>query len=174
MAANYKYGTQVKSKLSSTKTSLVSVATVNATQDVTKKLNEIMVDLPSSQDNTISPSALRAASRERAKTNKKTITSVPVLPPRPPAIKNKTSLIQKNSVAKVKKSVVVRSLQSSGAKITSSEGEMKTVNESVDYVSKREFLAVKQQLEATDQELQSIQKKLTAMSASQMDMANLL
>ena len=68
----------------------------------------------------------------------------------------------------------MRSQQSSGAEITSSEGEMETVNDRIDYMSKREFLAVKQQLEAREQELLSIQKKLTAMSASQMAMADLL
>ena len=168
MAANHKYSTRGKSKLPLTKTSQVSVATVNATQDVTKELNEIMVDMPNSQGNTVSPSAMRAASRERARTNKKIIKSVPVPPPRPSAIKNKASLIQKNSVAKVKKSVIVRIPQLSGAEITSSEGEIKTVNDRIDYVSKREFLAVKQQLEAREQELLSIQEQLTAMSASQM------
>ena len=174
MAANHKYGTRGKSKLPLTKTSQVSVATVNATQDVTKELNEILVDMPSSQSYTVSPSAVRAASRERARTNKKIIKSVPVPPPRPPAIKNKASLIQKNSVAKAKKSVIVRSPQSSGAEIISSEGEMETVIDRIDYVSKREFLAVKQQLEAREQELLSIQEQLTAMSASQMAMADLL
>ena len=69
MAANHKYGTRGKSKLSLKKTSQVSVATVNATQDVTKELNDLMVDMPSSQGNTVSPSAVRAASRERARTN---------------------------------------------------------------------------------------------------------
>ena len=112
MVANHKYGSRGKSKLPLTKTSLVIVATVNATQDVTKELNEIMVDMPSSQGNTVSPSAVRAASRERARTNKKIIKSVPVPPPRPLAIKNKASLIQENSVARVKKSVIVRSPQS--------------------------------------------------------------
>ena len=150
------------------------MATVNATQNVTKELDKIMVDMPSSQSNTVSPSAVRAASRERARTNKTIIKSVPVPPPRPPAIKNKASLIQENSVAKVKKSVIVRSPQSSGAEITSSEGEMETVYDRIDYVSKREFLAAKQQLEARDQELLSIQEKLTPMSASQMAMADLL
>ena len=100
--------------------------------------------------------------------------NIPSPPPRPPAIKNKASLIQKNSVAKAKKSVIVRSPQSSGAEITSSEGEMETVIDRIDYVSKREFLAVKQQLEAREQELLSIQEQLTAISASQMAMADLL
>ena len=95
MAAYHKYGTRVKSKLPLTKTSQVSVATVNATQDVTKELNEILVDMPSSQGNTVSPSAVRAASRERARPNKKIIKSVPVFPPRPPAIKNQASLDRK-------------------------------------------------------------------------------
>ena len=155
MAAYHKYGTRGKSKLPLAKTSQVSVTPVNATQNVTKELNELMVDMPSSQGNAVSP-------------------SVPVPLPRPPAIKNKASLIQKNSVAKAKKSVIVRSPQSSGAEITSSEGEMETVNDRIDYVSKRECLAVKQQLEAREQELLSIQEKLTAMSASQMAMADLL
>ena len=70
--------------------------------------------------------------------------------------------------------MIVRSPQSSGAEITSSEGKMETVNDPIDYVSKREFLAVKQQLEAREQELLSILEKLTAMSASQMAMADLL
>ena len=174
MAANHKYGTRGKSKLPLTKTSQASVATVNATQDVTKELNEILVDMPSSQGNTVSPSAVRAASREREIKNKRVARNIPSPPPRPPAIKNKASLIQKNSVAKAKKSVIVRSPQSSGAEITSSEGEMETVNDRIDYVSKREFLAVKQQLEAREQELLSIQEQLTAMSASQMAMADLL
>ena len=134
MAANHKYGKRGKSKLPLSKTSQVSVATVNATQDVTKELNEIMVDMPNSLGNTVSPSAMRAASRERARTNKKIIKSVPVPPPRPPAIKNKASLIQKNSVAKVKKSVIVRLPQLSGAEITSSEGEIETVNDRIDCV----------------------------------------
>ena len=174
MAANHKYGTRGKFKLPLTKTSQASVATVNATQDVTKELNEILVDMPSSQGNTVSPSAVRAASREREIKNKRVARNIPSPPPRPPAIKNKASLIQKNSVAKAKKSVIVRSPQSSGAEITSSEGEMETVNDCIDYVSKREFLAVKQQLEAREQELLSIQEQLTAMSASQMAMADLL
>ena len=41
-------------------------------------------------------------------------------------------------------------------------------------MSKREFLAVKQQFEAREQKLLSIQEQLTAMSASQMAMADLL
>ena len=172
MAANHKYGT--KSKLPLTKTSQVSVATVHATQDVTKELNEIMVDMPSSQENTVSPSAVRAASREREMKNKRVASNIPSPSPRPLVLKSKASLIQKNSVAKVKKSVIVRSPQSSGAEITSSESEMETVNDRIDYVSKRDFLAVKQQLDAREQELQSIQEQLTPMSASQMAMADLL
>ena len=62
--------------------------------------------------------------------------------------------------------MIVQSPQLSGAEITSSEGEMETVNDRVDYVSNREFLAVKQKLKAREQELQSIHEKLTAMSAS--------
>ena len=175
MAANHKYGTRGKSKLPLTKTSQASVATVNVTQDVTKELNEILVDMPSSQGYTVLPSAVRAASREREIKNKRVARNIPSPPPpRPPAIRNKASLIQKNSVAKAKKSVIVRSPQSSGAEITSSEGEMETVIDRIDYVSKREFLAAKQQLEAREQELLSIQEKLTAMSASQMAMADLL
>ena len=141
--ATKQYGTRGKSTLQSALTSQVSAATINATYDITSELNYIMVDMPSSQGNTVSPSAVRAASREQTRTNKKIIKSVPVPPPRPPAIKNKASLVQKNSVAKVKNNVIVRSPQSSGAKTTSSEGEMETVNDRIDYVSKHEFLAVK-------------------------------
>ena len=93
--ATKQYGTRGKSKLQSAQTSQVSVTNINATHDVTNELNDIMVDMPSSQGNTVSPSSVRAASRERARTNKKIIKSVPVPPPRPPAIKNKASLIQK-------------------------------------------------------------------------------
>ena len=172
--ATKQYGTRGKSKLQSAQTSQVSAATINAARNVTNKLNDIMVDMSSSQGNTVSPSTVRAASRKRARTNKKIIKSVPVSPPRPPAIKNKTSLTQKNSVAQFEKSVIVRSPQSSGAEITSSEDEMETVNDRIDYVPKREFLAVNQQLEAREQELLRIQEKLTAMSYSQMAMADLL
>ena len=134
MAAYHKYGTRGKSKLQSAQTSQVSADIINATQNVTKELNEILVDMPSSQGNTVSPSAVRAASREREIKNKRVARNIPSSPLRPPANKNKASLIQKNSVAKVKKSVIVRSPQSSGAEITSSEGEMETVIDRIDYV----------------------------------------
>ena len=133
-----------------------------------------MVDLPSSQGNTVLPSAVRAASRKREMKNKRVARNIPSPPPRPPVLKNKVSSVQKKSVAKAKKTVVLRSPQTSNTESSSSEGELQTSKSNEIYVSKREFLAVKQQLEAREQELLSIREQLTAMSASQMAMADLL
>ena len=98
MATNHKYGTRGKSKLSSAKTFQVSVANFNATQDVTNELNDIIVNLPNSSQckgNTVSPSVVRAASRERERINKMIVKSVPAPPPRFPAIKNKAGFNKK-------------------------------------------------------------------------------
>ena len=126
MSANYKYGTRGKYKLQSAQTSQVSATTINATHDVTTELNDIMVDLPSNQGNTVSPSAMRVASREREMKNKRVARNIPSPSPRPPVLKNKVSSVQKNPVAKAKKTVVLHSSQASNTESSSSEGELKT------------------------------------------------
>ena len=159
--ATKQYGTRGKSKMQLAQTSQVSTATINATQDVANELNEIMVVLPSSQG-TVSPSAVRAASREREKKNGRVARSVPTPPPRPSVLKNKVGLAQKKPVAKARKTVVVLSPQVSNTDTSSSEGEQKSSKSS--YVSRAEFLAVKQQLEATQSQMRGIQEKLTTMA----------
>ena len=79
MMATKQYGTREKSKLQSAQTSQVNAATINATHDVTNELNDIKVDLPSSQGNTVSPSAVRAVSCEREMNNKRVARNIPRL-----------------------------------------------------------------------------------------------
>ena len=106
MMAAKQYGTRGKSKLRSAQTSQVSAATINATHDVTNELNDIMVDMPSSQGYTVSLSAMRAASREREMKNKRMARNIPSPPPRPPVLKNEAGSVQKKPVAKARKKLL--------------------------------------------------------------------